>query len=156
MAKGMSSLTNCRKKVRKKEFEKDRMRQAPIKKEYRIQNIEYKIQPNINAKFHARVASTQAIKIGKGLQRRPNAIINLCTPCLKPLPDAATKANCFVYHQSTAHPFSARNSAHASFSARFGLKSSSLSGSLVKGSVGLRLRCSIIDDRSQDCPFLVC
>jgi hypothetical protein len=38
-------------------------------------------------------------------------------------------------YQSTAHPFSARKSAQASFKARFGLSSSTRSGSLVKGSV---------------------
>jgi hypothetical protein len=62
----------------------------------------------------------------------------------------------FVFcYQSTAHPFSSRNSSHAAFNAKFGLKSSTRSGSRVKGSVGERFKCSIIEERSYDCPVLV-
>lgn len=51
-------------------------------------------------------------------------------------------------YQSTAHPFSSKNSSHAAFKAKFGLRSSTRSGSRVSGSVGERLRCSMIEDRS--------
>ena len=43
-------------------------------------------------------------------------------------------------YQSTAQPFSFRNVSQAALRARFGLKSFSVSGSLVRGSVGERLR----------------
>lgn len=51
-------------------------------------------------------------------------------------------------HQSTAQPFSSRNSVHACLSAIFGRRSSFLRGSLVKGSVSERRRCSRMVDRS--------
>ena len=51
-------------------------------------------------------------------------------------------------HQSTAQPFSCKNSSQAALSARLGRKSETCSGSRVRGSVGERRRCSIIEERS--------
>lgn len=59
------------------------------------------------------------------------------------------------FYQSTAQPFSVKNSSQACFNAMLGRRSSKCKGSLVSGSVCDRFRCSSTVDLSYVFPVLV-